>query len=221
MDGEMRSRRALSLMCLFLTVLQISTPSSAQNTTLSTASTTTKAPSTGALKYSTQPSNISVGVGEPAVFHCGVPEAHPNLTFTLYGSNHNYSLTCPGGHVEDIPQAVYGRCEMKNGESLATWTLLGTALPHNGTRVVCQQLSNPRALSAVLHVYDTGATNVLLIGCILGGFFGVLLVAALLYTFLVKSESFQECFGGEETEDDMTTIVSTEQKKKSSQDVTD
>lgn len=51
------------------------------------------------------------------------------------------------------PQAVYGRCEMKNGESLATWTLLGTALPHNGTRVVCQQLSNPRALSAVLHVY--------------------------------------------------------------------
>ncbi|KAL3981060.1 nuclear receptor co-repressor 2 [Sarotherodon galilaeus] len=196
MDGEMRSRRALSLMCLFLTVLQISTPSSG--------------PSTDALKYSTQPSNISVGVGEPAVFHCGVPEAHPNLTFTLYGSNHNYSLTCPGGHVEDIPQALYGSCEMKNGESLAVWTLQGTAFPDNGTRVVCQQLSNPKALSAVLHVYDTGATNVLLIGCIIGGFFGVLLVAALLYTFLVKSESFQECFGGGETEDDMTTIVSKE-----------
>lgn len=210
MKGEMRNRRTISQICLLLlTVLQVSTPSSAQSNG-TTVSTTTTTPNTAALRYRTQPADISVAVGEPAVFGCGVPTAQPNLTFALYGSYSNYSLTCPHGHVEDIPQALYGSCEMKNGESLAVWTLQATSFPDNGTRVVCQQLGNPQALSAVLNVYDNGASNAVLIGCVIGGFFGVLLVAALLYVFLVKSESFQECCGGGETEDDITNIVSKE-----------
>lgn len=66
--------------------------------------TTTAAPKPAALSYRTRPADILVAVGEPAVFRCGVPEASPNLTFTFYGSHANYSLTCPYGHIEDIPK---------------------------------------------------------------------------------------------------------------------
>lgn len=72
---------------------------SAQNTT-----TTISAPNPAALSYLTRPTDVTVAVGEPAVFRCGVPEASPNVTFTFYRSHSNYILTCPYGHVEDIPQ---------------------------------------------------------------------------------------------------------------------
>lgn len=42
---------------------------------------------------------------------------------------------------------------MKEGESLAVWTLKGTSFSDNGTRVVCQQSKSPDAPAAILHVY--------------------------------------------------------------------
>lgn len=57
------------------------------------------------------------------------------------------------------PQALYGSCAMKGGESLAVWTLKGTSLPDNGTRVVCQKAGNTDALTAVLHVYGKYSGN--------------------------------------------------------------
>lgn len=197
----MRRKREVSHVCLLLlALLHIGTPSSAQNNT-------TSAPDSAGLSYRTRPVNVSVAVGEPAEFRCGVPEASPNLTFTFYGNHVNHSLTCPHGHVEDIPEALYGSCEMKDGESLAVWTLRGTSFPNNGTKVVCQQLRNPDAVAAILHVYDNGATYSVLIGCVIGGFFGILLVVGLIYATLYRSETFWKCFCGKDTEDDMTTIV--------------
>lgn len=197
----MRKMRKVSHVCLLLlALLHVVTPSSAQNTT-------TSAPDSAGLSYRTRPVNVSAAVGEPAEFRCGVPEASPNLTFTFYGSHSNHSLTCPHGHVEYIPEALYGSCEMKDGESLAVWTLRGTSFPDNDTKVVCQQLKNPDAVAAFLHVYDNGTTYSLLIGCVIGGFFGLLLVVGLLYAVLYRSDSFWKCLGGTDTEDDMTTIV--------------
>nr|XP_046256562.1 uncharacterized protein LOC124065331 [Scatophagus argus]XP_046256564.1 uncharacterized protein LOC124065331 [Scatophagus argus] len=203
----MEKRRKVSQKCwLLLALLQITTPSSAQNNaTTTTTSSSTMNPAH--LSYLTRPADVTVAVGEPAVFRCGVPEASPNLTFTFYGSHGNYSLTCPYSHMEDIPQALYGSCEMKKGESLAVLTLRGTSFSDNSTRVVCQQSKNPDAPAAVLHVYDNGNSFSILIGCVIGGFFGVLLVAALSYAMLQRSETLQKCFRGEDTEDDMTTIV--------------
>ncbi|XP_047453604.1 uncharacterized protein LOC125015729 [Mugil cephalus] len=211
----MRKKRKVSLMCLLiLAVLQIGTPSSAQNntagptvnssTTTTTSSTTTSAP----LPYRTRPTDVVVTVGEPAVFRCGVPEASPGLRFTFYGSHGNYSLSCPGDNdVEDIPQALYGSCKRENGESLAVWTLKGTSLPDNSTRVVCQQPNNPYAPSAVLLVYDNGTSYALIVGCTIGGFFGILLVFGLLFLMLRESRTLQNCFRVEEVEEDKTTIV--------------
>lgn len=190
----MRKKSEVSHLCgLLLAVLQMGTPSSAQNTE--------------ALGYRTRPVDVTVAVGERVEFRCGVPKASPNITFTFYRSQGNFSLTCPHGFVEDIPQALYGRCEMQNGESLAVWTLRGTSYSDNGTRVVCQQLNNPTATAAILHVYDNGSNHDILIGCTIGAFFGTLLVFGLSYTMLQRSETVRKCFGGKETEEDLTTIV--------------
>lgn len=181
---------------LLLALLQITTPSTAQSTT--------------ALRYLTRPADVTVAVGESAVFSCGVPKASPNLTFTFYASSSTYSLTCPLGHFEDVSQALYGSCEMKDEESLAVWTLEGTSFSNNGTRVVCQQSNNLHAVSAVLHVYDNGTSRVTLIGCVIGGFFGTLLVAGLSYLLLQRSDTLQSVFRGKDTEDDTITIVEDE-----------
>lgn len=203
--GEMKKKTKVYHICLLLlALLQITTPSSALNTTTTT---TTSAPNAAALGYRTRPADVTAAVGEPAVFRCGVPKASPNLTFTFYGSHGNYSLTCPSGHMEDIPQALYGSCEIKKGELLAVWTLKGTSFSDNGTRVMCQQSKNPDAPAAVLHVYDNGVSYATLVGCTIGGFFGILLVFGLSYTMLRRSETLQKCFRGKQTDDDMATIV--------------
>ncbi|XP_068426696.1 uncharacterized protein [Clinocottus analis] len=213
-------KRKVSLLCLqLLALLQITSPSSAQtsNTTTSTTSTTSTTTLTtfttltlAALGFRTRPADVTVAVGEPAVFRCGVPEASPNVIFTFLRSHANYSLTCPSGHMEDIPQALYGSCERKNGESLAVWTLKGTSFSDNGTTVVCQQPRNPKATSAVLYVYDTGTSKAILIGCAIGGFFGMLLVFGLSFTVLRRSKTLHKCFWGGETHDDMSTMVTKE-----------
>lgn len=59
------------------------------------------------------------------------------------------------------PQALYGSCAMKGGESLAVWALKGTSLSDNGTRVVCQKAGNTDAPTAVLHVYGKYSGNAL------------------------------------------------------------
>ncbi|CAB1334094.1 unnamed protein product [Coregonus sp. 'balchen'] len=46
-----------------------------------------------------------------------------------------------------------------------------------------------------------------LIGCVIGGFFGILIVIGLSYTVLRRSERFQRCFRGKDREDDVTTMV--------------
>lgn len=67
-------------------------------------STNASAPNAAALSYRTRPANLTVAVGESAEFRCGVPKTSPNITFTIYRSHGNYSLICPSGHLEDIPQ---------------------------------------------------------------------------------------------------------------------
>ncbi|XP_021170219.2 uncharacterized protein LOC105923362 [Fundulus heteroclitus] len=203
------SRKVFHVFWLLLAVLQIAAPSSAQNNTTSVANTvTTLTPKTKAISsYRTLPIDVKVAVGEPAEFRCGVSEASQNLTFSLYSGHGNYTLTCPNGKVEDIPQALYGSCEVKNGELVAVWTLKGTSYSDNEARVVCHQSNAPDECAAVLRVYDNGASYATLVGCLIGGFFGVLLVFGLIFLLLPKSMTIQNCLGEDDTEDDMDKIV--------------
>lgn len=68
-------------------------------------------------------------------------------------SSHHVSIVCVFAPSLPPSQALYGSCEMKGGESLAVWTLKGTSLSDNKTRVVCQKEGSTDAPSAVLHVY--------------------------------------------------------------------
>lgn len=86
---------------------QSTSPLTTTTTTHTVSTTTTSAPISPALGFRTRPANVTVPLGEPAVFFCGVPRTHPNITFTLYGSHRNYSLTCPYGRVEDITQVTW------------------------------------------------------------------------------------------------------------------
>ncbi|KAF7656985.1 hypothetical protein LDENG_00033250 [Lucifuga dentata] len=204
MKGEVMRKVKVSHVCmLLLALLQLNTPVSAQNAT------TPPPPNPAALNYNPLPANLTVAVGEPAVFHCGVSSASSKLNFTLYGSHRNYSLICPGGSEEDILQALYGSCDEAEGVK-AVWTIKGTSFSDDTTRVVCQQTNHPDAPPAFLHVYDNGNSYSILIGCTIGGFFGILLVFGLSYAMLKRSETLQRCFRGKDPEDDTSTIVTKE-----------
>ncbi|XP_030013210.1 uncharacterized protein LOC115435136 [Sphaeramia orbicularis] len=204
-------------MFLLVFVLHMTFDLSAQSPSPSTTNTTTlptSPPNPADLRYTTRPSDVVAAVGESVVFRCGVPKTSSGLSFTLYGSHRNYTLRCPGDHVEDIPQALDGSCEIKGPELLAVWTLKGASFSDNRTRVMCHQSANPDAPSAHLVVYDDGSSYSVLIGCTIGGFFGVLLVFGLWFMALQRSETLRTCFGGKETEEDLSSIVTKESQVK-------
>ncbi|XP_032415533.1 uncharacterized protein LOC116717955 [Xiphophorus hellerii] len=204
----MAEKRKVSQICwLLLAVLQFTAPSSAQDATTSSANSTDTSAPKNVSGYRTLPTDVRVAVGEPAEFRCGVPEASKSLTFTFYSSHGNYTLSCPNGKVEDIPQAPYGRCEVKGGELVAIWTLKGTSYSDNDTLVVCHQSNDPEDCSAVLHVYDKGASYATLVGCVIGGFFGVLLIFGLIFLLMPKSMTIQNCLDEEDIIDDLDSIV--------------
>lgn len=215
MIPEMFGRK--SVIFVALAFLQITKHTSAQNST-STPS-TTPVPSSASPQppnvthdqsqiYISPPINVTVDLGDPAGFWCSVPRSSEGLTFTWFGSSHNYTLSCPSGHIEDIPQALVGLCKVHLDELLAAWILKGTSIPDNGTRVVCQRRGHPAAPAAYLHVHNNGSGNSLLIGLAVGGFFGVLTVFGLFYLLLTKSERLQICFRGKDEElEDVTEIV--------------
>lgn len=214
MNAEMFGRK--SVIFVALAVLQITKHTSAQNATVSSNTTVTLSTSpqpptvTSDLSksYLVMPSNISVAVGDPVHFSCGVPKSAEGVTFMFYGSVRNYTLSCPSGHVEDIPQALVGFCIVFSDELLAAWVLKGSSIPDNGTRVVCQRKGHPPAPTAHLHVYDNGSGNALLIGLAVGGCFGVITVCGLLYLTLTRSESLQTCCRGNRRQpEDLIEIV--------------
>ncbi|XP_037639666.1 uncharacterized protein LOC119496452 isoform X1 [Sebastes umbrosus] len=112
-------------------------------------------------------------------------------------------------HRHKAEEALYGSCGVKKGQSLGVWVLKGSSFSDNGTRVVCQQAKNPKAAVAFLRVYDNGLSFATLIGCAIGGFFGILLVFGLAYTMLQRSDALQRFFRGS-VSDDMTTIITKE-----------
>ncbi|XP_036798921.1 uncharacterized protein LOC110538617 [Oncorhynchus mykiss] len=156
--------------------------------------------------YTTLPNNVSVAVGKPAAFQCGVSPPR-QLNFTLYGSHRNITLICPGDHTEYLAaQSIKGYCDNTGKELFAIWLISGTSRSDNHTRVVCESSGRP-LVDGYLWVYEDGSYFATLIGCVIGGFFGILIVFGLSYTVLRRSERFQLCFRGKDREDDVTTMV--------------
>ncbi|KAL2084464.1 hypothetical protein ACEWY4_019982 [Coilia grayii] len=156
--------------------------------------------------YTHKPGNITSQSGESASFKCGISSSSsPKVIFTVQGNN-NKSMSCPGNTSEEwTVKSLQWSCSVTDGEVLAVWTISGTSLPDNGTMFRCQAQGQPDAVG-YLWVYVSSSYFGILIGCVIGGFFGILIVFGLTYIFLQKSETFRECFG-EKQEDDECTIV--------------
>lgn len=185
------------LLVIPLAVLYLALQASAQNTTLQP----------DPPKYSTVPLNQTVAGGKPAIFRCGVPPIAPQLNFTIYTRQGNYTLTCPGHTVmKDLPvKALTGSCFNTVSEQTAVWSFSGTSYSDNNTRVKCKQLGG-LALEASLTVSDDKTRFATIIGCSIGGFFGILLVFFLSIVFIKKSPTLQKCFRGEESIDDLSLV---------------
>ncbi|KAK6326565.1 hypothetical protein J4Q44_G00022100 [Coregonus suidteri] len=138
--------------------------------------------------YTTRPNNLTVAAGKPAAFQCGVTPPPRQLNFTLYGSHGNRTLICPGNHTDYLAaQSIKGYCNNTGKELFAMWLISRTSHSDNNTQ--------------------DSSYFATLIGCVIGGFFGILIVFGLSYTVLRRSERFQRCFRGKDREDDVTTMV--------------
>ncbi|KAG5271622.1 hypothetical protein AALO_G00182090 [Alosa alosa] len=158
--------------------------------------------------YTQRPGNITTATGEPASFHCGIPSSAGRVDFRIQGNEqgNNKTLSCPGNKTHEWPEkALKWSCTDTATEILAIWTITGTSLSDNGTMFRCTAHGQPETVGH-LSVFVNSSYFGILIGCVIGGFFGILLVFGLIYVFLQKSESFQECFRGKREEDECTIV---------------
>ncbi|XP_063054317.1 uncharacterized protein LOC134448566 [Engraulis encrasicolus] len=161
--------------------------------------------------YTYKPENITSASGDSATFKCGISSSSSSssssslLVFSIQGNN-NITMSCPGNVSESWTiEALKWSCSVTDGKVLAVWTVTGTSLPDNGTVFRCQVEGQPDAVG-YLWVYVSSSYFGVLIGCVIGGFFGILIVFGLIWIFLQKSESFRECFGGKQEEDECTIV---------------
>ncbi|XP_028837182.1 uncharacterized protein LOC114790915 [Denticeps clupeoides] len=165
-------------------------------------------PVTSGGTYTQIPENITSLTGKTVTFHCAtrLPSA---LSFSIQGSQNNNTLSCnssqPFKPISVPSRALQGNCENRNGELVAQWTIISTSLSDNATIFRCQSSGLPDAIGT-LTVYMNSGYFATLIGCVIGGFFGILIVFVGVYIALQRSEKLQICFRGK-SEDDAITIV--------------
>ncbi|KAK1806725.1 hypothetical protein P4O66_005223 [Electrophorus voltai] len=101
--------------------------------------------------------------------------------------------------------SLSGYCEVTNLEAIAIWELSNVGSDSNDIPLVCHT-SGLTDKYGYLFVNGNSKYYAMLFGCVMGGFFGILIVFGVTYITLKRSERFQNCFKGRE-EDDMPTAV--------------
>lgn len=155
--------------------------------------------------------NTTVRVGQPAVFYCDYPSTS-YITFSLSGAIGNYTLNCSSSGTTNgptpptVPPTLSGACQPGSAlRNQAVWTMGVTTLSDDMTRLTC---SSPglSSVKAVLRVQDKSSTATM-IACVLGGFFGILVLIVLAYLALQRSPRLQRIFRGKDAEHDDISIV--------------
>ncbi|KAG9335407.1 hypothetical protein JZ751_004728 [Albula glossodonta] len=165
-------------------------------------------PASTALTYTSAPHNISQESGKPVSFLCGVsPEtASLKLNFTIYSHYGNHSLFCPGGTVNLQPEGLKGHCEVKGQELRALWSIAHSMPRDDGTLVVCRSTGLPPAYG-YLTLNERDSYFATLIGCVVGGFFGILVIFGFAFLGLKRSEKCRRLLKGRSTQDDISVIA--------------
>ncbi|MFT7800680.1 hypothetical protein AGIG_G5083 [Arapaima gigas] len=163
-------------------------------------------PTSVAQHYSRLPVNVTQEPGKTVTFVCGVSPSNTTLNFTLYDSHVVSTLSCPAGSPSQPSQVISGRCESNAQEVWGVWSLSYTVSGKNGTYVMCQGTHLPPVYS-FLYIQESKSYFAILVGCVMGGFFGFIVIFGLGFIALKRSERLQRCFKGKTPQDDITTIV--------------
>ncbi|XP_076869050.1 uncharacterized protein LOC143519476 [Brachyhypopomus gauderio] len=159
-----------------------------------------------AVNFTVVPQNVTVALGKSASFQCGISSPKEvSFNFTVCRPEANYTLTCPGRSINFQTLSLSGYCQVNNTEALATWDLSTVGSDSNGIHIVCHT-NGLTDKHAYLFIDGSSKYYAMLFGCVMGGFFGILIVFAVTYITLKKSEKFQTCFKGKE-EDDIPTVA--------------
>ncbi|KAK6469806.1 hypothetical protein HHUSO_G32221 [Huso huso] len=154
------------------------------------------------------PQNMTIARGTTALFTCAVKASQTNDSLAIgfkSKSAGNYNmLKCQGGTNEvTMVSNVEGRCK-KNGDTLeASWRIAIALMSDNETMVICNA-PGIKNTTAYLFVYDNNH-NQTIVGCAIGGFFGIIIVFGFTYLLLKRSERFQKCLKGKPVDDETTT----------------
>ncbi|KAG9283689.1 hypothetical protein AMEX_G2487 [Astyanax mexicanus] len=158
--------------------------------------------------YTIIPQNVTISTGNLGTFRCGVTQMPP-INFTAQRPDRNYTLTCPGPALNFPILALSGHCTGTAPDIIATWNMANVASNVNGTVFRCQAvgLSDKYA-----YLWITGSSKyyAMLFGCVMGGFFGILIIFAVSYVSLKRSERLQNCFKGQDEDGVMPTETSRE-----------
>ncbi|KAM9436669.1 uncharacterized protein Hap1MRO34_001064 [Clarias gariepinus] len=178
------SRGTLSLMWLFICFVLLSVP-----------------PAQGQ-NYVSYPTNTTVNMGKSTTFTCAVQPGNTTMNFTARLPLNTYTLQCPGSNINLPSMSLYGTCDYSATQITATWKMSNIATDVNGTTFTCSPGGLPVQTG---YLWITGASQyfLMLFGCVMGGFFGILIVFSVTYVSMKRSEKFQECFKGKPEDDVM------------------
>lgn len=193
--AEMKRRVPRGEVCLcfgLLLLLQLPVPSTAQT-------------------FGSLLQNITVRVGQPAVFYCDYPMSS-YITFSFSGAIGNYTLNCSSSGTNNgltsptVRPPLSGACQPASpGRNQAVWTMGVTTNSDDWSRLTCSSPGLP-PVRAVLRVQDKSSVATML-ACVLGGFFGVLVLIVLAYLAVKRSPRLQRIFRGDDADKDDISIV--------------
>ncbi|KAG7318021.1 hypothetical protein KOW79_019056 [Hemibagrus wyckioides] len=173
-----------NLLCLFVCVVLHSAP-----------------PAQGQ-SYSNYPINTTVNMGKSATFTCTVTPNNMTLNFTVRLPQNSYVLQCPGKGIKYPSMGLYGNCEVTGSQVTGTWQMSNIGNDVNGTAFTCVG-SDLSPITGYLWITGASSYYLMLFGCVMGGFFGILIIFGVTYVSLKRSEKLQECFKGKDEDEDV------------------
>ncbi|TSK20090.1 hypothetical protein Baya_1638 [Bagarius yarrelli] len=153
------------------------------------------------MAYTNTPVNTTVNMGKSATFTCTVTPNNMTINFTARLPYNKYELRCPGQSIKFPSMGLYGNCEVTPTQVTGTWQMLNIGNEVNNSAFICTGTGLPEHVG-FLWIAGASKYYLMLFGCVMGGFFGILIIFVVTYVSLKKSEKLQECFKGKGEDDE-------------------
>lgn len=95
---------------------------------------------------------------------------------------------------------MYGNCDVSPTQISASWQLSNIGSDINSSAFICS-VTGLDVVTGYLIITGASTYFLMLFGCVIGGFFGILIIFILTYVSLKRSEKLRECFKGKPEDD--------------------